>query len=242
MPQEPMLYVLLGAAIALVGSVLATWVQGTLTRRATAREKTQAAVHELWRLFIDEREAGESAGGITAGRGLGEAELLTATITDRRVRERVTVVLRLLRVSALPEMAELSGIPAPQARQELCAHVLEVLGTQLRNERLPALPESVQTLTRVESEALKIHAGGAAPRAVASEPTPAAKDKDKGRHKAGDKGGETGDTGEDASPTPAVARSSVRRRPRTTKPDASTATDSAEDNTPEPSPRPKNRA
>ncbi|QVQ50563.1 hypothetical protein J4H86_16850 [Spiractinospora alimapuensis] len=210
MPQEPMLYILLGAIIALAGSVLATWVQGSLTRRANAREATQGAIHELWRLFIDERESDGSATGITAGRTLGEAELLTATIADRRTRERVTLVTRLLRECELPEMEELSGMPADRARRALCAHVLDVLGTQLRNERLPALPESLQSMRRVESEALKIHAGGS-PKPRTPEPANAPTPND-----------------EPNAQTQTVSRSKVRRRPRTAQPETAPKPDSTE--------------
>lgn len=214
MPQEPMFYILLGAIIALVGSVLATWVQGSLMRRASARDATQSAIHELWRLFIDERESGGTTtdGGVTTGHTLGEAELLTATIADRRTRERVTLVTRLLRECELPEMEELSGMPATRARHVLCAHVLNVLGTQLRNERLPALPETLQSMQRVESEALKIHAGGS-PKPRTSEPantpTPATND-------------------EASAQSTTVSRSKVRRRPRTAQPDTGTSTSSTE--------------
>lgn len=202
---------LLGAGIALVTSVVVTWIQGVLARRSEARNASREAIHQLWRLFIAERDATESSRLLDEGGpgGLAEAEILAATLADRRTRDRISTVVKLLRECDLPEMEELSGIRAERARQMLCEHVLLVLGTQLRGERLPALPPQVKKLHDVESEALNIHAGG-----VPSTTTAAT-------------GGSTPAADSSTSPSPSatpaapseesVSRSKVRRKPRTTQ-------------------------
>jgi hypothetical protein len=210
--DDQMFPLLLGAGIALVTSVAVTWIQGVLARRSQARNASREAIHQLWRLFIAERDATESTRLLDEGGpgGLGEAEILAATLADRRTRERISMVVKLLRECDLPEMEELSGIRAERARQMLCEHVLHVLGTQLRGERLPALPPQVKKLHDVEGEALNIHAGGVPSTTASATATPAPT---AGSSTSSSPSGSSGA----ASTEESVPRSKVRRKPRTTQ-------------------------
>ncbi|GAA1980251.1 hypothetical protein GCM10009799_01710 [Nocardiopsis rhodophaea] len=151
------LLVLTGAGISLVSSVTVTWLQARYTRRGDVRESTRSATRRLTSLFIAERDAADSTEESTAA--LAEAELLAMTITERRARERLRDLTRLLRELRLPELRELSGVRSERARWVLCDHALEVLGALYRGERLPAVPPQVQKMLSVEDEALSIHAG-----------------------------------------------------------------------------------
>ncbi|MBB5998599.1 hypothetical protein [Streptomonospora salina] len=162
-----MLLVLTGAGISLVTSVVVTWVQGRQARKGENRVAARESTRELTGLFIAEREGAAENGGTEPTPALAEAEMMSVAITDRRTRERMRAVIRLLRELRLPELQELSGANPAVLRPLLCDHALEVLGSHFRNERLPALPQSVQKMLDVEDEALNIHAGGA-PRNVAS--------------------------------------------------------------------------
>ena len=153
------LLVLAGGAVSLVTSATVTWLQGRYARRAEARAASRTATRQLTSLLIAQRDAPESASSRTA---LAEAELLAATITARRPREAVQEVIRLLSESSLPELEQLSGVPAARARQILCDHGLAVLGAHLRGDRLPQPPETLRDMRSVENEALNIRAGGAA--------------------------------------------------------------------------------
>lgn len=167
------LLVLAGGAISLVTSSTVTWLQGRHARRAEVRSAVRESTRQLTGLLIAERDRPDSSASSTA---LAEAEILSATITDRRTREAVRDVLRLLRECELPELQELSGIRSTRARQILCDHGLDVLGSHLRGDRAPATPESVRKLLSVEAEALNIHAGApaSAPAEEAPAPEPAA--------------------------------------------------------------------
>lgn len=149
------LLVLTGAGVSLVSSVTVTWLQARHTRKAEARTAARGSTRQLTSLFITERD--------TPGNGtsLTEAEVTSVAIADRRTRERVQTLVRLLRELDLPELQELSGTEPQRARHTLCDHALEVLGAHFRGERLPAVPQAVQRMLDVEDEALSIHAGGA---------------------------------------------------------------------------------
>lgn len=159
--MEPFTYVVLGGAISLVSSATVTWLQGRHTRRTADREATRAANRELTRLFIAERDAPreQDDAGLATDRLRSEAELLTSAITERRIRERLRAVVRLLQELHLPELQELAGTRRERARALLCGHALDVLGAHFRGERIPAQPEQVQRLLKVEDEAKRIHHG-----------------------------------------------------------------------------------
>ncbi|MUL41336.1 hypothetical protein FZ103_09115 [Streptomonospora sp. PA3] len=162
-----MLLVLTGAAISLVTSVVVIWAQARHIRKGENRVAARESTRQLTGLFIAEREGSEESGGTEPTPALAEAEMASVAISDRRTRERMRTIIRLLRELSLPELQELSGAKPAVMRPLLCDHALEVLGAHFRNERLPALPPSVQKMLDVEDEALSIHAGGA-PRSVAS--------------------------------------------------------------------------
>jgi len=162
-----MLFVLTGAAISLVTSVVVTWVQSRHVRKSEIRVATRESTRKLTGLFIAERDGAVESGGAEPTAALAEAEMMAVAISDRRTRERMRAVIRLLRELRLPELQELSGAKPGVIRPLLCDHALEVLGAHFRGERLPALPPSVQKMLDVEDEALSIRAGGA-PRDAAS--------------------------------------------------------------------------
>ncbi|TQN28309.1 hypothetical protein FHX37_3642 [Haloactinospora alba] len=149
------LLVLTGAGVSLVSSVTVTWLQARHTRKTEARAAARGSTRQLTSLFITERDTPEN------GTSLTEAEVTSVAIADRRTRERVQTLVRLLRELDLPELRELSGTEPQRARRTLCDHALEVLGAHFRGERLPAVPQDVQRMLDVEDEALSIHAGGA---------------------------------------------------------------------------------
>lgn len=162
-----MLLVLTGASISLVTSVVVTWVQGRQVRKGDNRVAARESTRELTGLFIAEREGAAENGGTEPTPALAEAEMMSVAISDRRTRERMRAIIRLLRELRLPELRELADANPAVMRPLLCDHALEVLGSHFRNERLPALPQSVQKMLDVEDEALNIHAGGS-PRNIAS--------------------------------------------------------------------------
>lgn len=161
--MDQLLLVVAGGAIALLSSVTVTWLQGRHSRKNEDRAALRQSNRELTRLFITERDAPEPSPGAEGATSaeLSEAEMLTTMVSDRRTRERLRDIIRLLRECHLPEMEELSGVRASQARQLLCSHALDVLGSHFRQERLPAAPAAVQRMLKVEDEALNIHTGGA---------------------------------------------------------------------------------
>lgn len=163
--MNELVLILTGAGISLVSSVTVTWLQVRFARRSDIRATSRDAARTLTGVFIAERD------DTSPDRGdgfLAEAELTVMPMADRKTRERLRDIIRLLRERSLPEIEELSGIKAARARQLLCDHALDVLGAHLRSERLPALPPQVQKMLDVEEEALNIHTGGA------SRPAPAA--------------------------------------------------------------------
>ena len=164
------LLVLAGGAVSLVTSATVTWLQGRYARKAETRAASHTATRQLTRLLIAQRDAAEEAPSTAA---LAEAELLAATITARRPREAVQEVIRLLRECTMPELEQLSGVPAQQARQLLCDYGLAVLGAHLRGDRLPQPPETVRNIRRVEEEALKIRAGGVSAASAGADEPPA---------------------------------------------------------------------
>nr|WP_159941739.1 MULTISPECIES: hypothetical protein [unclassified Nocardiopsis] len=163
--DNPLLLILLGAGISLVTSVVVTALQARLVRRDGLRASSRASARTLTSAFIAERDSGDSQESF-----LAEAELTVMSMTDRKTRERLRDVIRLLRERNLPEIEELSGVRAARARQLLCDHALEVLGAHLRSERLPEVPAPVRKMLSVEEEALSIHSGETPKPTEAAEP------------------------------------------------------------------------
>ncbi|WP_146159414.1 hypothetical protein [Allonocardiopsis opalescens] len=156
--MEPLYLVLAGGAVSLISSVTVTWLQGRAARRGETRQAIRDCIRQLTSIFISEREkalAPAPAAAPPGASGLAEAEMLCTMIADRRTRERVRDVIRLLRASGMPELQELSGVRAPRARRALCTHALDVLGAHYRGERIPAPTETVKKLMEVEDEALQ---------------------------------------------------------------------------------------
>ncbi|MFV2196773.1 hypothetical protein [Nocardiopsis sp. LOL_012] len=154
MLDNPLLLILLGACISLVTSVVVTAVQARLIRRDNVRSSSRASARNLTSAFIAERDAQDAKESY-----LTEAEMTVMSMTDRKTRERLRDVVRLLRERDLPEIEKLSGVPSTRARQILCDHALEVLGAHLRSERLPATPPEIRKMLSIEEEALSIHSG-----------------------------------------------------------------------------------
>ncbi|MEV2278130.1 hypothetical protein AB0I72_21340 [Nocardiopsis sp. NPDC049922] len=152
--DNPLLLILLGAGISLVTSVVVTAVQARLIRRDGVRNASRASARSLTSAFIAERDTQDPNQSF-----LAEAELTVMAMTDRKTRDRLRDVIRLLRERELPEIEELSGVKSARARQMLCDHALEVLGAHLRAERLPEVPAQIRKMLSVEEEALSIHAG-----------------------------------------------------------------------------------
>lgn len=154
--ENPLALILLGAGISLVTSVVVTAVQARLIRRDGIRTSSRASARTLTSAFIAERDSVDGRESF-----LAEAELTVMSMTDRKTRDRLRDVIRLLRERALPEIEELSGVRSERARQLLCDHALEVLGAHLRSEKLPEVPAPVRKMLSVEEEALSIHSGEA---------------------------------------------------------------------------------
>ncbi|MBB4935107.1 hypothetical protein F4561_006001 [Lipingzhangella halophila] len=152
--------IILGAAISLVSSVSVTWLQARYLRRTELRATARESTRQLTSMFIAERDNPAETTSKEPSANLTEAEMTAAALADRRTRERVRALIRLLRELKLPELQELSGTKPERARQQICDHALEVLGAHFRAERIPGLPQSVRKILDVEDEALNIHAGG----------------------------------------------------------------------------------
>lgn len=152
--------VLIGAAISLVSSVTVTWLQGRYLRRSELRASARESTRQLTSMFIAERDNPSDLTSTEPSPNLSEAEMTAAAIADRRTRERVRALLRLLRELKLPELQELSGVKPERSRDLICEHALEVLGAHFRSERIPSLPQPVRKILDVEDEALNIHANG----------------------------------------------------------------------------------
>ncbi|WP_067965503.1 hypothetical protein [Nocardiopsis trehalosi] len=169
--MNDILLILTGGGISLVSSVAVTLLLARRLRRDELRTATRESTRRLTGLFIAERDAPHTGAGPSPS--LAEAEVMAVAIADRRTRDRMHAVIRLLREVGLPELEELSGTRATPARRLLCDHALEVLGTHFRGERLPALPAQVQKMLDVEDEALNIHAGATPRAAVGAAPAEA---------------------------------------------------------------------
>ena len=152
--ENPFALILLGAGISLVTSVVVTGLQARHIRRNDIRVSSRSSARSLTSAFIAERDSDGSQESF-----LAEAELTVMSMTDRKTRDRLRDVIRLLRERNLPEIEELSGVKAERARQLLCDHALEVLGAHLRSERLPEVPSQVRKMLTIEEEALSIHSG-----------------------------------------------------------------------------------
>lgn len=151
---EVLVALLLGAAISLATSVVVTAFQARQIRRTDIRASSRSSARSLMSAFIAERDSGGSKENF-----LTDAEVTVMAMTDRKTRDRLRHLVRLLRGHELPEVQELSGVKADQARELLCDHALEVLGAHLRSERLPEIPTRVRTMLNVEEEALSIRSG-----------------------------------------------------------------------------------
>ena len=146
--------VLLGAGISLVTSAVVTALHARQIRRAELRSGTRSSARSLTSAFIAERD-----GNGDKIEFLRDAELTVMSMTDRKTRERLTAVVRLLREHELPEVEQLSGVGSGTAKRVLCDHALDVLGAHLRAERLPEIPSAMRKMLSVEEEALSIHSG-----------------------------------------------------------------------------------
>ncbi|WP_017614581.1 hypothetical protein [Nocardiopsis salina] len=183
---EVLIALLVGAGIALVTSVAVTAFQARLTRRTDTRSASRTSARSLMSTFISERDSDSPGDNF-----LGEAEMTVMAMTDRRTRDRLRDLIRLLRERSLPELEELSGVDAERARRLLCDHALEVLGAHLRAERLPEVPSTVRTMLSVEEEALRMRSGEAP---APSEPITKSAVAERPRHTGG-KGGSGGGGG-----------------------------------------------
>ncbi|GHD25060.1 hypothetical protein GCM10007147_21910 [Nocardiopsis kunsanensis] len=175
---------LVGAGIALVTSVVVTAIQSRQIRRTDTRAASRTSARSLMSAFISERESD--------GQGehfLSEAEMTVMAMTDRKTRDRLRDLIRLLRERSLPEVEELSGVDSDRARRLLCDHALEVLGAHLRNERLPEVSSTVQKMLSIEEEALRMRSGEAVP--APSKPIDKSSVTERPRHTGG-KGSDTG--------------------------------------------------
>ena len=152
--DNPAVLVVIGAGISLVTSVVVTALHSRQIRRAELRTGTRTSARNLTSAFIAERD-GDGDGTDF----LREAELTVMSMTDRKARERLSEVVRLLREHDLPEVQQLSGVGAASAKRVLCDHALEVLGAHLRADRLPEVPALMRKMLSVEEEALSIHSG-----------------------------------------------------------------------------------
>jgi len=145
---------LVGAGISLVTSVVVTALQSRQIRRTDTRAASRTSARNLMSAFISERDSD--------GQGekfLSEAEMTVMAMTDRKTRDRLRDLIRLLRERSLPEVEELSGVDSDRARRLLCDHALEVLGAHLRHERLPEVTSTVQKMLSIEEEALRMRSG-----------------------------------------------------------------------------------
>ncbi len=178
------LLVLTGAAISLVSSVCVTWLQARYLRRSEVRATARESTRQLTSIFIAERDNPVDSANKEPSVNLTEAEMTAAALVDRRTRERVRALVRLLREFKLPELQELSGLKPERAREAICDHALEILGAHFRAERIPSLPQSVRKILDVEDEALNIHAGSGSTsvsKPAAESPAPSASSTGGGR-------------------------------------------------------------
>jgi hypothetical protein len=156
MLDNTVVLVVIGASISLVTSVVVTALHARQIRRAELRTSTRTSARNLTSAFIAERDG--TADGTDF---LRESELTVMSMTDRKTRERLSAVVRLLREHDLPEVEQLSGVSATTAKRVLCDHALDVLGAHLRSDRLPEAPAVMRKMLSVEEEALSIHSGEA---------------------------------------------------------------------------------
>lgn len=147
---------LLGAGISLVTSAAVTALHAAQIRRAELRATNRSSARNLTSVFIAERDGDGETSDF-----LRDAEITVMSMTDRKTRERLAGVIRLLREHDLPEVQQLSGINAATAKRVLCDHALDILGAHLRSERLPEVPSVMRKMLSVEGEALSIHSGEA---------------------------------------------------------------------------------
>ncbi|MEU3307753.1 hypothetical protein ACWGSK_16405 [Nocardiopsis sp. NPDC055551] len=152
--ENPAVLVLLGAGISLVTSAVVTALHARQIRRAELRSGTRNSARSLTSAFIAERD-----GDGDKTEFLRDAELTVMSMTDRKTRERLAAVVRLLREHELPEVEQLSGVGSGTAKRVLCDHALDVLGAHLRADRLPEIPSAMRKMLSVEEEALSIHSG-----------------------------------------------------------------------------------
>ncbi|WP_049579905.1 hypothetical protein [Nocardiopsis sp. SBT366] len=204
--ENPAVLVVIGAGISLVTSVVVTALHSRQIRRAELRTGTRTSARNLTSAFIAERDG--------TGDGtdfLREAELTVMSMTDRKARERLSEVVRLLREHDLPEVEQLSGVSAATAKRVLCDHALEVLGAHLRADRLPEVPALMRKMLSVEEEALSIHSGEAPrPSAPIEKSSVTPRPRHTGTAKATSGSGSTGGTGGTARKTTKSTRTSAK--------------------------------
>ncbi|GHC73022.1 hypothetical protein GCM10007079_06610 [Nocardiopsis terrae] len=195
--------IVLGAAISLVTSVVVTAVHARQIRRSELRTATRTSARNLTSAFIAERD------GTAEGTDfLSEAELTVMSMTDRKARERLGRVVRLLREHELPEVEQLSGVSSAAAKRVLCDHALDVLGAHLRADRLPEVPDVMRRMLNVEEEALSIHSGEAPRPSAPIEKSPVTP---RPRHTGTAKtAGGTGSTGGTARKTAKTAKTAAK--------------------------------
>ncbi|MDT0329855.1 hypothetical protein [Nocardiopsis lambiniae] len=211
---NPIVLILLGAVISLVTSVVVTGFQARLLRRNEVREASRASARRLTSTFIAERDSSDTTDGF-----LAEAEMTVMSMTERKTRERLTSILRLLRERAMPELEELSGVRADRARLLLCEHALEVLGAHLRSERLPETPAEVKQMLRVEEEALNIRSGDKALPVAPAEPITKSQVTPRPRHtgaKAPSASAASGTSGTSRKNTKTTGRTTAKSAAKTT--------------------------
>ncbi|PWV48469.1 MULTISPECIES: hypothetical protein [Nocardiopsis] len=204
--ENPAVLVVIGAGISLVTSVVVTALHSRQIRRAELRTGTRTSARNLTSAFIAERDG--------TGDGtdfLREAELTVMSMTDRKARERLGEVVRLLREHDLPEVEQLSGVSAATAKRVLCDHALEVLGAHLRADRLPEVPALMRKMLSVEEEALSIHSGEAPrPSAPIEKSSVTPRPRHTGTAKAASGSGSTGGSGGTARKTTKGTRTGAK--------------------------------
>ncbi|MGW5876759.1 hypothetical protein ACWFMI_09460 [Nocardiopsis terrae] len=205
--------IVLGAAISLVTSVVVTALHARQIRRSELRTATRTSARNLTSAFIAERD-----GTAEGADFLSEAELTVMSMTDRKARERLSRVVRLLREHELPEVEQLSGVDSAAAKRVLCDHALDVLGAHLRADRLPEVPDVMRRMLNVEEEALSIHSGEAPKPSAPIEKSPVTpRPRHTGTAKAaGGTGGTGGTARKTAKTTKTAAKPSGKSGGRTT--------------------------
>ncbi len=225
---NPAVLVVVGAAVSLVTSVTVTALHSRQIRRAELRTSTRTSARNLTSAFIAERDG--TANGTDF---LREAELTVMSMTDRKTRERLSGIVRLLREHDLPEVEQLSGVSAAAAKRVLCDHALDVLGAHLRADRLPEVPAVMRKMLSIEEEAISIHSGEApAPSAPIEKSAVTARPRHTGTAKGTGNTGSTGSTGGTTRKTTKSTKTAAKPTGKSGGRTATTATATADDEEP----------